>query len=57
MKLPGIIWVEVKIRDDIWVIRQKGSLSVKEMDHKLFICRVKSEPGWKVVDIVVIFSH
>ena len=54
MKFPGIIWVEFKIRDDIWMARKKVCLSLKEMNNKLFICGVEAKPGWEV-DIVI--SH
>lgn len=54
IKLPGIIGIEIKIRDDVWMAGQEGGLAVEEMDDELFISRVKSEAGW---EIEVMITH
>lgn len=48
MEVPWIIGIEIKIGNDIGMARQEGGLALKEMNHQLFIRRIKPKTRWQV---------
>lgn len=52
VELPGIIRIEIEIRDDVRMAGQEGGLALEEMDDQLFISRVKSEAGGEIEAVI-----